>query len=1400
MNNRTTIMIALLAVVMMMGAASAAIIDGSWTAGADGPVFVGEPVTITWNSSASPTYLLIINGTTGEFFKGPVQASGVVGGTFMYSYEWDTATAGITSPNDTQNIRVCINDSVSGPATTGDQELTIPMNNLSASITPDQTGVSVLKGSTIEVSLDTFGAMSNSYRAGATFIIETNDTAAIVEQPTMNSTTGNGTGNVTPMTVGNGFTITVYAEDATKHVFTYNVSKLGVIALEVAANADDTNLTYVNVTDVDGDNVNIDRDTNVTLTLDTTARPNDKLNDSGSDKPSMNITILSGNNTTAGYGNITFPINATIGSTGDATGTITATTNTSTESWSADYGVHPAGEKITLNVTPSSASVGADISISGWIANASATVDINITDADGNCVLQNTAATVRPLDGHYTYTWVTNDTWMNYHPFPSTLPVIFTVKANSSDAGLDNETIEPVTLSNDLTVEPNVTSAYIDQVVNISATSSRLNGTLVTINITDSTDRCVYFNDTYTVTGGVVADWTWCLNAVNASNTTLDPASSPAENNNRAINKTGEYTITLNDTATSVTATIELNDELAVNDGTGVPGLNVTITGTSSRADGNTINVSIKGPSLIYKKTVNGTTYDYNATTHTSKWNATWKAVMGTGSSVGAGDYTVTATDSIATSPAATYVLGTANLTIEAPASAMVDDVIRINGTSNLEPGAVMSINITSGTKDINVSELNAPLQPDGTYSCVWTVNQSNASMYAAGFTQPSETYTITVSNTTGAGVISQTAEIVVSDTLTLTDAAGVPGDAVTISGTSNRINGTKIKVIVTATNYEEECTGTVLNGAYNAQWNAISEGTPLPTGDYTVTANDTIVEVVTGTATLSAAYVSLTAPASGASIQLGTPVDLVGTTNKQNGTVINFRITGPNYVNDSISAIANEIGDFNATWDTTGRATGPYYIIAKNGSVESTVVPVTLVKMPDLIVESITPNCGGYLFGNESNNISAVIKNDGIGDAGAFDVSFVLGDGYSEIVSVTALGVGNDTTVSITDPTIRNAGDTVTITVTADCNGEVTESNETNNVTTLDDVTVVNNGYKGKTYTGGSNITTVKSYDLNGDLVYSVGDSSYLSGSSNWADYDVAWAASDLPVTGTVREARLYVLYTWDKDGVMPGDVSMSFNGVAQTQDAHYWDEKMFATSYPYGMLVYNVTDDFNASGNIANLTNSHSGGGNVSIRGMLLVVVYEDASEPQRLIYVNEEFDMLYGGSGKCTTPEEATAWAPITGSIEGTVESAKLITVAPGAGPTEGELIFNGQVWNDVWNYAGSSQIGIDERNVKDNLTETDNLVGFQSSGDYMEASNVFLVVTVGEAGLDKDGDINNDGEVTMTDAVYLAKHVVELSGYETIYADGDINNDGEVTMTDAVYLAKHVVELSGYETIY
>ena len=306
----------------------------------------------------------------------------------------------------------------------------------------------------------------------------------------------------------------------------------------------------------------------------------------------------------------------------------------------------------------------------------------------------------------------------------------------------------------------------------------------------------------------------------------------------------------------------------------------------------------------------------------------------------------------------------------------------------------------------------------------------------------------------------------------------------------------------------------------------------------------------------------------------------------------------------------------------TTASTTGDFIIEQNGGS-------------SDLIVTAITLNCG-YLFANESNNVSATITNNGTNATGAFNVSFVL-DSFREEVRIDNLTTNSTINVSVTDTTQRHAGELVEINVTADCNAEVGESNETNNASTMN-TTVVNNGYKGKRYTGGEDITTWKTFELNGNLLYSVGDSYYLSASTypHWTTYTANWTASDLPLDGaSVREARLYVPYTWDKAGVMPDEANLTFNGNAQARAQHYSDDRVVPDSKPYGMLVYNVTADFNSSENNAVLTNSHPGGGNVSIRGMLLVIISADDSAPERKIIINEGFDLLYGGSAKCTAP---------------------------------------------------------------------------------------------------------------------------------------------------------------------
>jgi PGF-CTERM protein len=384
-----------------------------------------------------------------------------------------------------------------------------------------------------------------------------------------------------------------------------------------------------------------------------------------------------------------------------------------------------------------------------------------------------------------------------------------------------------------------------------------------------------------------------------------------------------------------------------------------------------------------------------------------------------------------------------------------------------------------------------------------------------------------------------------------------------------------------------------------------------------------------------------------------------------------------------------------------------------------------------DLVVVSIEPN-GGYLFANEPNTIIATILNNETGAAGTFTVSVSVNEiVYNETVDGLAAGATAD--VTVTDSTIFGLGDAVQIVVVADPENAVNETEEMNNEDSLD-VEVTYNGYKGARFTDTEDIGTFVAgyFDQRGDLLYSFGDSTFLDASvtPGWENYTVTWTTADLPVpaNATVDIAWLYVLFSEDKGSAFPNNVTFAFNGNELPWVAYYWDEQYFGTSYRYGMSVYETDDVFNADAdNVAVLTNDDMA--DVSIRGMMLVVVYSDETATQKQIFINEGFDLLYGGPEEYTTPEEATAYAPFTGGDINTsafISAAKLITIAPGAGPGEGDLIFNNQTWNDVWSYIGMSAVGADERDVIDYLLESGNEAAFQSNGVYMEASNAFLVV--------------------------------------------------------------------------
>jgi hypothetical protein len=490
-------------------------------------------------------------------------------------------------------------------------------------------------------------------------------------------------------------------------------------------------------------------------------------------------------------------------------------------------------------------------------------------------------------------------------------------------------------------------------------------------------------------------------------------------------------------------------------------------------------------------------------------------------------------------------------------------------------------------------------------------------------------------------------------------------------------------------------------------------------------------------------------------------------------------------------------------------------------GQIYDITFPTPEIGSPDLAPTTVwdNPGQGNVLFANEPNNITVRIDNIGLAIANNFDVTLNI-DGYLQTKNVASLNAGANTNVTFTGywPTTIGAK---TTSITVDSGNAVTESNEENNINSASR-TVYYNGYKGKRWTSGADIVTNETYDIRGNVTYSTGNSTYTS--TNWNIISASWSSTDLPIpsTATVQSAKLYVYYNWDSTGGAFWYDLTTFNGATypQISATNYSDASLYGSYYnrAYGTLVYNVTQDFNKNGNTVTLGNGIMNRA-VAIDGMILQVVYSDANEPQRKIWINEGYDILSADANKGTNTTETIAYAPFTGgpSINlAKLASARLIAVGPGAGDTttgtKSNVIFNtNSHWNVLPPYKSPTQIGIANIDVTSELGVSNN-AAIQDNGDSggMRAATTILIVeeksqtlTVNKVvvpgtdtgkfnlqinGVTKATDVSNGGttgQVQESIGSYTVGEVAgtgtDLSQYTAIIS-GDCASDGTVTLAE------------------
>ncbi|TFH47052.1 MAG: DUF3344 domain-containing protein [ANME-2 cluster archaeon] len=421
----------------------------------------------------------------------------------------------------------------------------------------------------------------------------------------------------------------------------------------------------------------------------------------------------------------------------------------------------------------------------------------------------------------------------------------------------------------------------------------------------------------------------------------------------------------------------------------------------------------------------------------------------------------------------------------------------------------------------------------------------------------------------------------------------------------------------------------------------------------------------------------------------------------------------------------------------------------------------------PDLVVTNIDPY--EAIFVDATNVFTVHVENQGTADVtGSFDVDWEITDDVSTLLAsgtetITGLNAGEEKTFDFEwKPTVQQ--DTH-VTATADSGSAVPESNETNNILSVEYVSgtgILPLSDWG--YGGDEPLTNYKSGEVVGDLIYTFGDSAYLGGYNNpWSTYTVNFnLGSDVNqisggvegVGGTVQEARLYMYYTWYRTPLgWPADpeqkLTMTFDGNPISTDVKYEDTCGFGTyaDYKYGTFVYDVTsyvtgdDAYQAILTNDNTDDTHATG----IYGMALLVIYEDGSKSLKEYHIAEGYDLLTQYYKSSSTgrysyhvlPEDATSTFNMPEATGG-LTNLFTVTHAAASSPDNSRLYFNtGGQWSDPWTTVFGST-GTDIEDVT-SLKGNPNTVAFQDRGDGYSATNAILISNKGnqiDLGPDQD----------------------------------------------------------------
>lgn len=412
----------------------------------------------------------------------------------------------------------------------------------------------------------------------------------------------------------------------------------------------------------------------------------------------------------------------------------------------------------------------------------------------------------------------------------------------------------------------------------------------------------------------------------------------------------------------------------------------------------------------------------------------------------------------------------------------------------------------------------------------------------------------------------------------------------------------------------------------------------------------------------------------------------------------------------------------------------------------------------PDLTVVNITFS---KLYNGTANTINAEIANIGLEDVESFNITFYVDGDVTDVQEISSLAAGFNTNVSFTWDT-ESVGSYL-FEIIVDSEDIISEIDEDNNENSIAAEVVEKNGYFG------DNLLEVYEHNkIYGDVLYTIGNSTYRGEMVNGDVYSVQ-SEINIPTSDSeVKLARLYTYWSWSHsgdNGVYP-DMKVNFDGNTIQIDDEYTDRKGFGNyDYPSGTYAYDVTELVKSTKNYTTTVENVGDAASFGIYGVGILVVFEDESLPEVEYWIGEGADILSSTSSNEVTPEQATSYVIFNGSIDvSSVKNATLLTIVLGADKGDVEknkLFFNSNNWTGALDAPSTQQqIAIDYREVGSYVRATNNKVGIQDLGDYMVASNAILVLKteqkvpdLGSADI-SEGVLTEIGIKTTPDSLYGA----------------------------------------------